>query len=163
MLKYFHIQGMMQIYNNRDTGLNVVTGIGPPPVSYPKLTWSTIKIWVAIIPRLESVSNVSTILSDIWENNNTDYLNVTAFKKWDTQQRTKIIFSKNYVLSTYRPAIPIRLKIPIKRLTSWALTDVQDARTNMLVWGVMADTSGGLAGYNQVRCDLDTRVTFTDP
>lgn len=156
MLKYLHIQGMMQIYNNRDTQLNLVG-------NYPKLTWSTIKIWVAIIPRLDTAGSIISTLQDIWEENNSDYLNVTSFKKWSTQQRTKVIFSKLYMLTTYKPAIPIRLKIPIKRLTSWEISDTNDPRTNCLVWGVMSDTSGGFAGLNQVRCDFNTRVTFTDP
>lgn len=163
MLKYLHIRGTIQLINNR---FLPPTGLVPP-------VWNNnadnlgnyfqpVKIWVAIVPTniAGDPSEIATKLNQMWKYNDQNYVNMTSFKIWDHQREVKLIYQKTYILSTIsRPYVLVSLKIPIRKLTSWNISDSQKALTNALVCGVISDTS---TTYSQARCDLNTRVTFTD-
>lgn len=161
MLKYLHVQGQIQLINNRFI----------PPVGVQPPTWNStadnlinvfqpVKFWVGIIKNLEALGDVSSMVNRMWNANDQNYINMTSFKAWDYQKEIQIIYQKTWMLSTIKnPQVLVRLKIPIKRITSWNVTDPQDARQNVLIMGLISDTA---TTYSQARCDLLTRVTFTD-
>lgn len=123
--------------------------------------WTTVRYYVALIPRTTDPSDPGIDVVKFFENNNTDRLAPLGWKQWDRRHLFRLLYSKVYTLDTFHPSKTYYHRIKINKRIQY------DANTNNilkwdLVYGFVGSWAETTVGISNVRVSQVARMTYQD-
>lgn len=123
--------------------------------------WTTVRYWVAMIPRPTDPADPGVDIIRFFENNNVDRLAPLGWKDWDFKHTFKLLYSKVYTIDTFHPTKTFYHRIPIKKKVQY-VENSNNVANWQLVFGFIGSWSKTEVGISNCRVDHTYRLTYTD-
>lgn len=120
-----------------------------------------IRFWVAVIPDPDS-AGINSDISDIFAQNNFQWLAPLGLKRWDTRFDSRLIYNRVFKINTFSPQIYFRKKIKLNFSTQWQIGGIAPYH-NRLVYGFQSDNTTGVLGGTYAYVHHIARLTYIDP
>lgn len=133
---------------------NGTVGENPPQ-------WTTVRYYVAMIPRPTDPSDAGVDLIRFFENNNVDRVAPLGWKQWDYKNTFRLLYSKVYTIDTFHPTKTFYHRIPLKKKVQY-VENTNNVLKWMLVFGFIGSWAATEVGISNCRVSHTYRVTYTD-